>query len=101
MLKSSVTICGNLVLAFSLKAPAHEITYSKVRWLSFISFQVLILLFHFFPSSKENQADVKAFVRISIKQTKTIFGDQVLSAVNWYGKINVVSGGLEKLPGSV
>jgi hypothetical protein len=94
-------------LAFSnhLKAPAHEITHTKTVCfhLSFFhfSFQVLILVFHFFPCSKENQADVKAFVRIYIKQQKTIFGDQVLSVVYWYGKINVVSGGLEKLPGSV
>jgi hypothetical protein len=94
-------------LAFSnhLKAPAHEITHTKTACfhLSFFhfSFQVLILVFHFFPSTKENQIDAKAFVRIPIKTTAKICGDQVLSAVNWYGKINVVSNCLEKLPGSV
>jgi hypothetical protein len=55
--------------------------HQLIIYLSFVSFQVLILVFHFFPSSKENKADVKAFVSIYIKQQKTICGEQVLSGV--------------------
>jgi hypothetical protein len=38
--------------------------HQLIIYLSFVSFQVLILLFNFFPCSKENQIDEEAFVRI-------------------------------------